>query len=93
VGIERARRSAFAVRALTATEAMVGVDAGHLDFRGVVSVEPARVVLTTLVRRHNRRGRAYFALVQRIHPVVVAAMLTRAATRLSRTPAPSARVR
>lgn len=93
VGIERAGRSAFAVRALTATEALVGVDGGHLDFRAVVSVEPARVVVTTLVQRRNRRGRAYFALVRRIHPVVVAAMLTRAATRLSRTPTPAARVR
>jgi hypothetical protein len=49
-------------------------------------VEATRVVLTTVVRRHNRRGRAYFALVRRIHPAVVAAMLTRAATRLSREP-------
>jgi uncharacterized protein DUF2867 len=90
VGIERAGRSAFAVRARTDTEAQVGVDAGHLDFRAVVSVEPARVVVTTLVRRHNGRGRAYFGLVRRIHPAVVRAMLTRAATRLSRVPAPAA---
>jgi hypothetical protein len=92
VGIERAGRSAFTARDLTATEAIVGVDARHLDFRAVVSVEPTRVVLTTLVRRHNPRGRAYFALVRRIHPVVVAAMLTRAATHLSRTPTPVTRV-
>jgi hypothetical protein len=72
---------------------LLGMDAGHLDFRAVVSVEPERVVLTTLVRRHNRRGRAYFALVRRIHPVVVAAMLTRAATRLSRRPAAAVPVR
>jgi Protein of unknown function (DUF2867) len=84
VGIERAERSVFAVRAHTATEAVVGADARHLDFRGVVTVEPGRVVLTTVVRRHNLRGRAYFALVRRVHPAVVAAMLTRAATRLSR---------
>jgi hypothetical protein len=52
----------------------------------VVTVEPTRVVLTTVVRRHNLRGRAYFALVRRIHPAVVAAMLTRSATRFSRLP-------
>jgi hypothetical protein len=86
VGIERADRSAFAVRTHTASEAVVGVDAGHLDFRAVVAVEPTRVVLTTVVRQHNRRGRAYFAVVRRIHPVVGTAMLTRAATRLSRAP-------
>jgi len=90
VGIERARGSAFAVQARTETEALLGVNARHLDFRAVVSVEPARVVLTTLVRRHNRRGRAYFALVRRIHPAVVKAMLARAATRLSPTPTPAA---
>jgi hypothetical protein len=86
VGIERGDGSTFAVRAHTATDAVVGADARHLDFRAVVTVAPTRVVLTTVVRRHNRRGRAYFALVRRIHPAVVAAMLTRAATRLSREP-------
>jgi hypothetical protein len=84
VGIERARRSVFAVHEQTATTAVLGADARHLDFRAVVTVEPTRVVLTTLVRRRNRRGRAYFALVRRIHPAVVTAMLTRAATRFSR---------
>ncbi len=86
IGIERAGRSAFAVRSRTATEAVAGTNARHLDFRAVVTVEPTRVVLTTVVRLHNRRGRAYFALVRRIHPAVVAAMLTRAATRLGRAP-------
>lgn len=86
VGIDRGDRSTFAVRAHTAAEAVVGADARHLDFRAVVAVEPTRVVLTTVVRQHNRRGRAYFALVRRVHPAVVAAMLTRAATRLSRAP-------
>jgi uncharacterized protein DUF2867 len=92
VGIERVGRSAFAVRTRTDTEAQVGVDAGHLDFRAVASVEPARIVVTTLVRRHNRRGRGYFALVRRIHPAVMRAMLTRAATRLSRAAASTAPV-
>jgi hypothetical protein len=86
MGIERGDRSTFAVRDRTATEVVVGADARHLDFRGVVALEPTRVVVTTVVRQHNRRGRAYFLVVRRIHPAVVKAMLTRAATRLSRAP-------
>jgi hypothetical protein len=93
VGIDRGGRSAFALRASTASEAVVGTDARHLDFRAVVAVEPTRVVLTTVVRLHNRRGRAYFALVRRVHPAVVTAMLTRAATRLSRVPVAAGPVR
>lgn len=89
VGIDRGGRSAFALRAHTASAAVVGTDARHLDFRAVVTVERTRVVLTTVVRLHNRRGRAYFALVRRVHPAVVKAMFTRAATRLSRVPAPA----
>jgi hypothetical protein len=45
--------------------------------------EARRVVLTTVVRLHNRRGRAYWALVRPIHPLIVRAMLARAARKLS----------
>jgi hypothetical protein len=45
--------------------------------------EPDRVVLTSVVRLHNRRGQAYSALVRPVHPIVVRAMLNRAARRLS----------
>jgi hypothetical protein len=40
-------------------------------------------VLTTVVQLHNRRGRAYSSLVRPVHPIVVRAMLNRAARRLS----------
>ena len=60
----------------------------HLDFRASVLREPHRVVLSTVVQLHNRRGRAYFAPVGRVHPMIVRAMLSRAARRLSRSSNP-----
>lgn len=85
VGIERGTTDdAFAVLARDDDEVLLGVDAGHLDFRASVRCEPGRVVLTTVVRLHNRRGGAYFAVIRPIHPLVVRAMLRRAAVQLSR---------
>jgi hypothetical protein len=85
VGIERGDSSAFATLARTDDEVLLGTDAGHLDFRASVRREPDRVVVSTVVRLRNLRGRAYFAVVQRVHPFVVRAMLGRAAERLSRS--------
>lgn len=82
-GIERAGRSPFATRDRTADEVLVGIDQSHLDFRAVVRCEPRRVVLVTVVRVHNRRGRLYSALVRRVHPAVIRSMLARAARRLT----------
>ncbi len=83
VGIDRSGRSAFDTLARTEDEVLLGSDSNHLDFRASVRREPDRVVLTTVVQLHNRRGRAYFALVRAVHPTVVRAMLSRAARRLS----------
>jgi hypothetical protein len=83
VGIERSGRGAFDTLARADDEVLLGADANHLDFRASVRREPDRVVLTTVVQVHNRRGRAYSALVRPIHPIVVRAMLDRAARRLS----------
>ena len=83
VGIARGGRSSFDTVARTADEVLLGTDERHLDFRASVLREPGRVVLSTVVTLHNRRGRAYFALVCRVHPVIVQGMLTRAARRLS----------
>jgi hypothetical protein len=83
VGIDRAGRGAFDTLARTEDEVLLGTDSNHLDFRASVRREPDRVVLTTVVQLHNRRGRAYFALVRAVHPTVVRAMLNRAARRLS----------
>jgi hypothetical protein len=84
-GIERGDTSAFDTIARTDDEVLLGADAGHLDFRASVRREADRVVVSTVVLLRNRRGRAYFALVRPIHPVVVRGMLARAARRLSRS--------
>ena len=73
VGIARGGRSSFDTVARTADEVLLGTDERHLDFRASVLREPDRVVLSTVVTLHNRRGRAYFALVRRVHPVIVRA--------------------
>jgi hypothetical protein len=83
VGIDRDGGDAFNTLARTDDEVLLGTDANHLGFRVSVRREPHRVVLTTVVQLHNRRGRAYSALVRPVHPIVVRAMLNRAARRLS----------
>lgn len=83
VGIDRGGAGAFDTVARTEDEVLLGADANHLDFRVSVRREPERVVLTTVVQLHNRRGRAYSALVRPVHPIVVRAMLDRAARTLS----------
>ncbi|AEF40772.1 DUF2867 domain-containing protein [Hoyosella subflava] len=87
-GIERGTPDAFAVLAQNDDEVLLGADAGHLDFRTSVRREPGRIVVTTAVELHNRRGRAYFALIKLIHPLVVRAMLNRSAVRLARNSTP-----
>lgn len=83
VGIERGCASAFDVRARSAREALVGTDAGHLDFRASVLVERGSVTLSTVVRVRNRRGRYYLRAVRLGHAAVVRAMLRRASPRLA----------
>ena len=83
VGIARGGHSSFETVTRTADEVLLGTDERHLDFRASVLREPGRVVVSTVVTLHNRRGRAYFALVWWVHLVVVRGMLTRAARRLS----------
>ncbi len=83
VGIRRSGPGAFATLARGVDEVLLGTDERHLDFRASVRREADRVVLSTVVQLHNRRGRAYFVLVRRVHPMIVRAMLNRAARRLS----------
>lgn len=86
VGIERSGGAAFDTIERTDDEVLLGIDQGHLDFRASVRREPGRVVLSTVVQVHNRRGRAYSALVRRVHPAVVRSALSRAAARLQAAP-------
>ncbi len=83
VGIERGGSHVFDTVARSFDEVLIGVDQAHLGYRASVLVERDRVVLSTVVELHNRRGAAYFALVRRIHPLVVRTMLSRAAQKLA----------
>ena len=83
IGIDRAGPSTFDTRTRSRVEFLLGVDERHLSFRVSLRRLPDRVVLTTAVRVENRRGRLYSAIVRRVHPVVVRAMLTRAARTLA----------
>ncbi|GIE28276.1 hypothetical protein Ait01nite_013210 [Actinoplanes italicus] len=82
-GIERGDRSAFDTLTRTDREVLLGTDAGHLDFRASVLVEPdddgTTITLSTHATARSASGRAYLALVRLLHPVVVRAMLRRAA--------------
>jgi hypothetical protein len=84
VGIRRDDGSAFATRSRTDDEVLLGTDAGHLDFRASVHVAGGRVVLTTVARTNNRRGRLYLIPVRALHPPVVRSMLARAHRALAR---------
>jgi hypothetical protein len=90
-GIDRAGGGAFDPVARTDHEVLLGIDQSHLDFRASVLCEPERVIVSTVVHLHNGRGRAYSAIVRRIHPAVVRAMLRRAAARVPMAEAVAAR--
>lgn len=75
----------FVVRRVVGEEALLVASDRHLDFACGVGVDAARrlVRVTTTVRLHGWRGRLYFAPVGLVHPMVVRAMLRRAARRLT----------
>ena len=83
VGIERGGSHVFNTVSRTEHEVLLGADQAHLGFRASVLVEVDRVVLSTVVELRNRRGRAYFALVRRLHPIVVRGRLARAAKQMA----------
>ena len=83
VGIERGGSHVFDTVARTEHEVLLGADQEHLGFRASVLVDVDRVVLSTVVELHNRRGRVYFAIVRRLHPIVVRGMLARAAKKMA----------
>ncbi|HWM73779.1 MAG TPA: DUF2867 domain-containing protein [Nocardioides sp.] len=76
--------AAYPVLALDTAEVVLGMDDRHLDFRVALTVRPIGsevLVVTTAVRRHNRFGRAYFALVKGPHHVLVPRWTRRAVRR------------
>jgi hypothetical protein len=74
----------FPVVSQTPDRVVMGFDDWHLDFRVVVDLRALgdarrQVTATTLVRTHNRAGRAYLALIMPFHRAIVRAMLAQAA--------------
>ena len=77
------RLGIFNIYETTDRELVLGIDDRHLDVRVSVLTVPSErarsYVVSTVVHIHNRLGRLYMAPVGRIHPLVVRAMMARAA--------------
>ncbi|MFW6597965.1 DUF2867 domain-containing protein [Propionibacteriaceae bacterium Y2011] len=87
VGIPQSDASAFRTHerrdGVAGGEVLLGDDDEHLDFRASVLVSGDRVTLSTAAHTHNLRGRLYLVPVRVAHPVIVRAMLNRAARQLA----------
>jgi len=80
----RRRIGFFPIVSETQNRIVLGFDDWHLDFRVVVDVtslaaDRQQLTATTLVRTHNRTGRAYLAFVTPFHRVIVRTLLAQAA--------------
>ncbi|MFC4041191.1 DUF2867 domain-containing protein [Dactylosporangium siamense] len=71
-------REVFAPLDARDDEVLFGADTRHFDLRISLFVDAGSVVCSTLARPRTRRGRAYLAVVSRVHPLVVRTMLARA---------------
>ncbi len=73
----------FPVISETPDRLVAGLNDKHLDFRLVVDVARSgagqQVTATTLVKMHNRLGRAYLTVILPFHRLIVASMLRRIA--------------
>lgn len=72
----------FPVLASTDDHVLLGFDDRHLDFRILICVEEIlsdhqRVIVTTLVKRHNLFGRVYIFVVTPFHRLIVRSFLRR----------------
>lgn len=83
MGIHRSRAGAADTLAHSDDEVLLGARGRNLDLRASVRRESDRVVLSATVQRRNQRGRTRVALVRLLHPILVRAMMNRAARRLS----------
>ncbi len=74
----------FPVVSETPERLVAGFNDRHLDFRVVVDVTPPdgirQVTATTLVKTHNRLGRAYLAIIMPFHRLIVPALLRQVAS-------------
>jgi hypothetical protein len=76
----------FKVYGRSETEIVLGEDDRHLDFRlsvlrspGLLPTQGGQLTVSTVVRCHNRLGRAYIWLIAPFHRQVIKASLGRAA--------------
>ncbi len=73
----------FPVLSETPDRLVAGFNDSHLDFRVVVDVSSSgqgqQVTATTLVRTHNRLGRAYLAIILPFHRLIVPTLLRQVA--------------
>jgi hypothetical protein len=60
---------------------VMGLNDRHLDFRLLLSRHDDHVVVTTLVKRHNALGTAYFIFVRPAHQALVPRLLDSATSR------------
>lgn len=77
------RLGIFPVVSQTDDQVVAGLNDNHLDFRIIVDVsrgvEPQRVSLTTVIKRHNWLGRNYLQLVLPFHRAIIRGALKRVA--------------
>jgi hypothetical protein len=72
------RLGLFKVFSKTENEVVLGEDDVHLNFRislFIATGSNQQVIITTLVKRNNRFGRLYFAIIKPIHRLIVPAIL------------------
>jgi hypothetical protein len=73
----------FPILAEAPDRLVAGFNDKHLDFRVIVDVATSnatqQVTATTLVKTHNRLGRAYLAIILPFHRLIVPAMLRQVA--------------
>ncbi|WP_327356706.1 DUF2867 domain-containing protein [Streptomyces sp. NBC_01304] len=76
-------RDAFPVLAEEDGELLLAVDTAGLTARASILVDERYVTLSTVVRADSLRGRLYWGVVRRGHPVMAKAMLRRTHRRLA----------
>ncbi|MGX1884259.1 DUF2867 domain-containing protein [Streptomyces sp. NPDC055287] len=82
-------RDAFPVVAREGGELLMDVDTAGLRARASILVDERHVTLSTVARADTTRGRLYWSVVRRVHPLMARAMLRRTHRRLALA-APSA---
>ncbi len=84
VGLKPAARPAgelFPIITLLHDLIVMGLNDRHLDFRLLLSRQDDHIVVTTLVKRHNALGTAYFIFVRPAHQALVPRLLDSATSR------------